>query len=323
MRLPLPLLAALAVPSAALDNGLGLVPPLAFSTWNYFNDHISDSLVRELADALVSTGLAEVGFKTLNIDAGYLIHERHPLTDELQVNATKFPHGMRPLADYLNSRGLGLGVYTDHGNGSCGYGPGSYGHYDTDAQTFANWHVDYLKVDFCGTHNGPSGPQNFSDWMDPTQQLELWQQLAQSLNKTGRPIYYSICPHGKPPSMGTAADWYRNGTGHGYLPPLSWSVEDRHSAANSILVEYTNLFDFWYSNHWQDFRCVGAQPTPLRSTLCVAVAHRTGSETPSAYKSYREGRPANTGTVARPSPARPVCTWRRGTGPAAGSPTAR
>ena len=61
----------------------------------------------------------------------------------LQPNATKFPNGMRPLADYLATLGggIGLGVYTDHGNGSCGTGPGSWGHYDLDAQTFADWRV--------------------------------------------------------------------------------------------------------------------------------------------------------------------------------------
>ena len=94
------------------------------------NDATNDTLIRELGDALVSTGLAEVGYRTVNIDAGYLIHERHPDTQELQVrpridqkkttsnpplrvtprslmrdelwrqvNATKFPHGIRPLAD--------------------------------------------------------------------------------------------------------------------------------------------------------------------------------------------------------------------------------
>ena len=107
-----------------------------YSTWNYFNDAINDTLIRELGDALVSTGLAAVGYRTLNIDAGYLIHERHTVTKQLQVNATKFPHGMRPLADYLATQGIGLGVYTDHGNGSCGFGPGSYGHYDLGAPQY-------------------------------------------------------------------------------------------------------------------------------------------------------------------------------------------
>lgn len=72
---------------------------------------------------------------------------------------------------------------------------GSVGHYDLDAQTFADWHVDYLKVDFCGFNK----PYTFAEWVDPTLQLGVWQDLRDALNKTGRPIYYSICPHGKLP----------------------------------------------------------------------------------------------------------------------------
>ena len=66
-----------------------------------------------------------------------------PVTRQLQVNATKFPHGIRPLANYLATQGIGLGVYTDHGNGSCGYGPGSYGHYDLGAPPRASTAADH------------------------------------------------------------------------------------------------------------------------------------------------------------------------------------
>jgi len=184
--------------ASGLDNGLALTPPLAYSTWNMFNDEINDTLVRQLGTSLVSTGLAAAGFRTVNIDAGYLIHERHPTTHQLQVNATKFPHGMRVLADFLGALDppIGLGVYTDHGNGSCGFGPGSYGYYDLDAQTFADWHVSYLKVDFCGFHSGRPSPQDgaphgvptFADWVDPKEQLLRWQALRDALNRTGRQI---------------------------------------------------------------------------------------------------------------------------------------
>lgn len=279
--------AALAVHATlALDNGLGSTPPLAYSTWNYFNDAINDTLVRELADALVSTGLAEVGYKTVNIDAGYLIHERDPQTQRLQVNRTKFPHGMRPLADYLGAKGMGLGVYTDHGNGSCGFGPGSYGHYALDAQTFADWRVSYLKVDFCGFHPGvptpgdPRGVPTFQDWMDPAQQLHRWQELRDALNKTGRQIYYSICPHGHVPATGPSEPWYKNGTGLVYAPPLVWTEEQHKATANSILTEYTNLFDFWYSDHWQDFRRCGPTPTCPECPYVGGVTHSSCSKFP-------------------------------------------
>jgi len=86
-RLPATLLLLLPLLSSALDNGLAATPPLAYSTWNMFNDATNDTLIRELGDALVSTGLAGVGYRTLNIDAGYLSHERHPTTHRLQAGS--------------------------------------------------------------------------------------------------------------------------------------------------------------------------------------------------------------------------------------------
>ena len=98
--------------------------------------------------------------------------------------------------------------------------------------------MSYLKVDFCGFH----APLTFQQWMDPALQLARWGELRDALNRTGRPIWYSICPHGKPGAdTGTVVDWYRNGTGLCYSPPLSWTAEDRKGVANSILVEYVIL----------------------------------------------------------------------------------
>lgn len=141
-----------------LDNGLGQTPILAYSTWNYFNNAVNETLVRQLADALVSTGLRDLGFASLNIDAGYLVPERDS-KGALQVNLTKFPRGMRALSSYLGSRGIGLGVYTDISNHSCGFGPGSFGHYEQDAATIAiDWNASYLKVDECHGGDGANPP---------------------------------------------------------------------------------------------------------------------------------------------------------------------
>jgi len=98
--------------SLALDNGLALRPPLAYSTWNFFNTNVNATLVAELGAALVSTGLAALGFTQLNIDSGYL-SSRDPATGKLVANATNFPAGMRVVADDLNAHGLKMGLYTD------------------------------------------------------------------------------------------------------------------------------------------------------------------------------------------------------------------
>ena len=87
---------------------------------------------------MVSTGLSKVGYEYINIDAGYLTHQRHPGTKKLVVNKEKFPSGIRKIADHVHSLGLKLGVYTDLTTSSCGAGPGSGGHYEIDAATFAH-----------------------------------------------------------------------------------------------------------------------------------------------------------------------------------------
>ena len=95
---------------------------------------------------MISTGLASAGYEYINIDAGYLTGSRDD-AGKLAVDREKFPNGIRALSEYIHSKGLKLGVYTDIGQGSCGSGPGSYDHYEIDATTFAHdWEVDYLKV---------------------------------------------------------------------------------------------------------------------------------------------------------------------------------
>ena len=136
--------------SLALDNGLGLTPRLAFSTWNFFGPSASEDDVRHVAAALKRTGLFALGFDTINIDAGSL--NRDQTTGRL-VPSGRFPSGLRNLSDWLHGNGYKFGAYNDISGHTCGNGPaaGSLHHYDADAATFAHdWQIDYLKIDFCG-----------------------------------------------------------------------------------------------------------------------------------------------------------------------------
>ena len=244
MKLLPPLLVVLLPSSAtALDNGLGRLPPLGWSSWNRWKTAVNETIVLDSARALKTTGLLALGYNHVNIDAGYLLHERHPGTGKLQVDPTKFPRGMRYVADAVHAMGLKLGVYTDISGHSCtGLGPGSLSHYELDAETFAHdWTVDYLKVDFCGPDCGATaGPGAVP--VEATAQYAAWQALGMALNATGRPIYYSICPHTNSSGDGVAAAF-----GHDliYAPPVAWTAAQRHALANSILVEFKNTFDMW------------------------------------------------------------------------------
>eukprot|EP01052_Picozoa_sp_SAG31_P037261 SAG31_NODE_4786_length_2956_cov_5.119006_1_plen_481_part_00 len=244
MKLLLCVASAALLPNGALalDNGLGRLPPLGWSSWNRWKTSINETVVLDSARALQTTGLLALGFNHVNIDAGYLLHERHPETDRLQVDPAKFPRGMRYVADAVHAMGLKLGVYTDISGHSCTkIGPGSLNHYKLDAETFRDWEVDYLKVDFCGPDCGATaGPGAVA--VEATAQYAAWHALGMALNATGRPIYYSICPHTNASGDGVAAAF-----GHDliYAPPVSWSAAQRHALANSILVEFRNTFDMW------------------------------------------------------------------------------
>ncbi|KAM7491856.1 hypothetical protein LguiA_034777 [Lonicera macranthoides] len=164
-----------------LNNGLAQTPQMGWNSWNFFACDINETVIKETADALVSTGLAERGYIYVNIDdcwssakrnsKGYLVHD--PKT---------FPSGIKALADYVHGKGLKLGIYSDAGVFTCQVRPGSLFHEKVDAELFASWDIDYLKYDNC--YNLGIKPK------------ERYPPMRDALNVTGRTIFYSLCEWG-------------------------------------------------------------------------------------------------------------------------------
>ena len=138
-RLPLPDLRD--VP----DNGLVRTPPMGWNSWNKFHDHFDDATVRQMADALVASGMNKAGYTYIIVDEGWSSYR--DANGKITGNA-RFPD-MKALADYVHSKGLKIGIYSSPGPQVCGGYQGSYGHEEEDAQTFADWGYDYLKYDWC------------------------------------------------------------------------------------------------------------------------------------------------------------------------------
>jgi alpha-galactosidase len=143
----IPIMVPLSLGSVSSPNLLP-TPPMGFNNWARFMCDLNETLFLETASAMISTGLLEAGYNRLNLDDCWMAYDRAP-DSSLQWNTTKFPHGIPWLAYYLKTQGFHLGIYQDAGNLTCGGYPGSFGHEALDAQTFAAWGIDYLKLDGC------------------------------------------------------------------------------------------------------------------------------------------------------------------------------
>ena len=133
-------------------------PIMGWSSWNHFRININEQLIKEQADAMISSGLYDVGYRFVNIDDGYF--GGRDADGKIFSNKIKFPSGMKSLAEYIHSKKLKAGIYTDAGNNTCGsmydkdtngIGVGIYGHVEEDCYLFLKeWKYDFLKVDWCG-----------------------------------------------------------------------------------------------------------------------------------------------------------------------------
>jgi len=157
-------------------------PPMGWNSWNRFGCNIDEGLIRSTADALVSTGLRDAGYKYVNIDDCWMAGSRDA-QGRLQANPTRFPGGIRALADYVHARGLKLGIYESAGTATCQGLPGSLDHETVDAQTFASWQVDYLKYDNCNNQARPAA--------------DRYRAMGEALRNSGRAIVYSVCNWGQ------------------------------------------------------------------------------------------------------------------------------
>ncbi len=154
----------------AMNNGAALTPPMGFANWNNFQCDYDDSTFREMADAMITSGLASKGYEYMLIQECIVPRgSRDPVTGVLIPNATKFPHGLPDLVAYFHGKGLKAGIYTDVMAATCagyeGSGPGlnQTSHWPLDALTFAQWGFDMIEADVCGQPgDGESGPQLYA-----------------------------------------------------------------------------------------------------------------------------------------------------------------
>lgn len=167
--------------SAQKFENLALTPPMGWNSWNKFGcEKVNEEVIKEMADAMVKSGLADAGYKYIVIDDCWQISRDGD--GNIQADPEKFPSGIKALADYVHSKGLKFGIYSCAGDKTCAGRPGSRGHEFQDARTYASWGVDYLKYDWC--YNGKQNAE------------AAYTTMRDALFAAKRPVVFSICEWG-------------------------------------------------------------------------------------------------------------------------------
>ena len=156
-------------------------PPMGWNSWNKFACNVSEDLVRQMADAMVSSGMKDAGFQYVIIDDCW--QTGRDKDGNIIADSQKFPSGIRALADYVHGKGLKFGIYSDAGTKTCAGRPGGRGYEFQDARQYAAWGVDYLKYDWCSTST-QDAPSTYA-------------LMRAALDASGRPIVFSLCEWGK------------------------------------------------------------------------------------------------------------------------------
>ncbi|MGW1498243.1 glycoside hydrolase family 27 protein [Streptomyces mirabilis] len=187
--------------ASAAPGSPALTPPLGWNSWNSFGCGVTEAQVRQAADAMVSSGMRDAGYRYVVVDDCWFDPQRDA-AGNLRANAVKFPSGMKALGDYIHGKGLKFGVYQVPGERTCAQTSGAYpgstgsrGHEAQDAATFAAWGVDYLKYDWCSS----SGTRD--------EQVARFTVMRDALRATGRPIVYSINPNSFHAITGATYNW--------------------------------------------------------------------------------------------------------------------
>ena len=216
-------------------------PPMGWMTWNLLADRVNEKDLREIADAMVASGMVRAGYKYIFIDDGW--QGGRDKRNNLIPDPIKFPSGIKVLADYVHARGMKLGIYSDAAPLTCAGYTASLHFERQDAKTFGRWGVDYLKYDYCGA------PE------DSVTAKARYKTIADALRKSGRDISLSVC------EWGPRYPWLWAAHAGGQLWRTTYDLRDKwkrlptdHGGEGlmDVLDINAELDEFSGPGHWND-----------------------------------------------------------------------
>lgn len=220
---------------------LALTPPMGWNSWNTFATNINETLVKEMADAMISSGMKDAGYVYLILDDAWMARERDK-DGNLVPDPKKFPGGMKAVVDYVHSKGLKFGLYNSAGTKTCAGFPGTRGYEYQDARFYASLGVDYLKYDWCGTEG--------------INAKEAYTTMSKALRTAGRPVVFGLCEWGnnKPWEWAAPVGQLWRTTGDIYN---CWDCRHDHGGYYSwgvmrILDMQNGLRKYAGPDHWND-----------------------------------------------------------------------
>ncbi len=251
---------------------LALTPPMGWNSWYIHYDRISDSLMRQAADEMIATGMADFGYQYVNIDDCWMVKAESddpavggPMRTEegLLLTNTRFPD-MTAMTDYIHGKGLKAGLYISPGPTTCAGYAGSYEHEQQDAETFAGWGFDFLKYDWC-SYGQLVDPQTKEDYIKPYRQM--W-KILQSLD---RDIVLNLCQYG----MGDVWTWGGQ-VGNCWRTTGDLGLEENSDLPGFYSIGFSNAL------HWEYARPGGWNDPDYILIGWVGDAHHMGVGTPTA-----------------------------------------
>lgn len=220
---------------------LAQTPPMGWNTWNTFQTNINETMLKQMVDAYLSSGMKDAGYTYFVLDDGWMSMQRDK-DGNLVPDPKKFPHGIKEFVDYVHSKGLKFGIYNCAGIRTCAGYPGTRGYEYQDARLYASWGVDYLKFDWCNSEG--------------INAKEAYTTMSQAIRAAGRPMVFSLCEWGQNKPWRWAKNvgqlWRTTGD---IGPGFSKNIDRGGWSANSVLTildQQDSIRQYAGPGHWND-----------------------------------------------------------------------